>query len=111
MKTLCNEVLYKTESFEVILNPKSAALIVDFYGDKIQFRLCEFFNFKKRILALDLLELFQSNTRDSELIELPHTGRFILLSIKQILEVRDLLCGAHVMMELNSLIHQEIIRK
>ena len=67
--------------------------------------------FQKKILGLDMMKLFESTSPDLEVIHLGHCDRYLVLNIHQILELRELFSGAYAMMELNSLIHKEIIRK
>lgn len=106
-----DSTIYRTDNLEVFQDDRSGHVILDFYGDLISFRLCEFVSFKRKMLQLDLVKLFDSHTPDQELIYLPHCDRFLLLSIHQILELREVFMGAYAMLELNSLIHSRIIRK
>ncbi len=84
---------------------------LQFFGQQIEFRTCELIIFRRKIQQVDILDLLDSDTPDTELIQLPHCNRFFLFSTLEILELKELMSGVFTMLELNSLIHQRIVRK
>lgn len=55
--------------------------------------------------------MLSTEAPDVEVLYLPHCDRLMVLSIHEILELREVLAGAFTMLELNSVIHREIVRK
>ena len=77
---------------------------------EIEFKLCDLYAFRKKVMSLDLVELLDSSAPDIEIIHLPHCGRFLTLTVFEILEFRELLNGTFNTLALNSTIKQ-ILRK
>jgi hypothetical protein len=107
-KTSCS--VYKTQNLELIQDDRTGKIWIDFYGDLISFRVCEFFSFKRKIHQIDLLKMLDEASSENEIIFLANCDRFLLLSFRQVLELKDLLSGGHVMLELNRMIHQQLVR-
>ncbi len=105
------EVLYSTAHAELSQCDASDSYILSFQGNNINFRVCELISFRKKVQKIDMEKLLASETADIEIISMPHCDRLFVLSIQEILELKDLFAGAFAMLELNSLIHKEIIRK
>jgi hypothetical protein len=70
--------------------------------EKISFRLCDLLSFKKKIFSIDLVQLFDVSYRDVEIIYLPNLDRHLLLSLEDLLSVRELLTGTFAILQLNS---------
>ena len=103
-------LVFSTDNARLYQCDSSGRFILIFFGQEVTFRLCELIAFKTKVREIDLFKLFSSNTPDVELVHLPHCGRFFVFSILQLLELRELFSGAFTMLELNSIIHQRIIR-
>jgi hypothetical protein len=52
-----------------------------------------------------------SSNSDIELVELPSSGRIFAFTVLDVLELKELLSGTFTMLELNSLIHRQVVRK
>jgi len=61
-------------------------------------------------MSLDIVELMDSAAPDVEVIHLPNCDRFLVLSLREILQFRELLNGTFDTLALNSSI-QKILRK
>jgi hypothetical protein len=105
------ESVFKTNNLEIFQDTRLGRVILDCYGEEIDFRLCEFFAFKRRLLNVDIVTLLTTDGPDSHVFYLAHCDRFLLLTLHQILEIRELVTGARVMLELNNLIHERLIRR
>lgn len=82
------------------------AFLIDFYQDQLSFKLCELIRFRNKINQIDIAALLSGSGSETELIYLPESDRFLLLSIQNILVLKELLQGSFVMMELNSMIQR-----
>lgn len=104
------EEIFKTKSAAIIQCEQTDSFVLKFDKDEIVFKLCDLFTFRKKVMALDIVELLDSSSPDVEVIHLPHCDRFLVLSILEILEFRQLLNGTFDTLALNSAI-QKILRK
>jgi len=70
------------------------------------FSVSDFLKFKKRIDTIDVERMLNDTTRSSDFeIVMPfRTERCFILSVENILELRELLDGAKFMIELNSVV-------
>ena len=70
------------------------------------FSVSDFLKFKKRIDTIDVERMLNDTTRSSDFeIVMPfRTERCFILSVENILELRELLNGAKFMIELNSVV-------
>ena len=102
--------IYQTGNASLYLCDDSELFTLVFFGHEVVFRFCELVAFRSKLREINLVELFDTYSPGIELIHLPHCDRFFALSIAELLELRDLFSGSFVMMELNSIIHQKIIR-
>lgn len=113
-------IVVQQENPEYIFNTSNASLyqcnasesyILAFQGSEVKFRACELIAFKRKIQKLDLTNLLSSDTPDIEILHMPSCDRLFVLTVYDVLELRELFAGAFAMLELNSLIHKAIIRK
>lgn len=104
------EEIYKTKSACIAQCEYTDSFVLTFEREEISFKLCDLFSFRKRIMFIDIVELMDCDAPDVEIIHLPHCDRFLVLSILEILEFRELLNGTFHTLALNSAI-QKILRK
>ena len=104
-------LVFETEHASLHQCDERDEFILNFFGETLYFRACEFISFKRKITNLNLDSLFDTDTPDIEIVYLPHCERIMVLSIKEVLELRELLSGTFTMLQLNSLIHKHLIRK
>ncbi|MCR9252628.1 MAG: hypothetical protein NXI20_19565 [bacterium] len=109
--TSTEHLVYKTRNASLSQSDSTNSYILRFFNDELEFRACEFISFKRKIQQLDLPQLLSTEAPDVEVLYLPHCDRLMVLSIHEILELREVLAGAFTMLELNSVIHREIVRK
>ncbi len=105
------EVLFQTSNASISQCDAQGKYILSYAHDQIVFRACELISFRQKIQKIDLTQLLDSDTPDIEIISMPHCDRLFVFNIHEILELKDLFAGTFVMLELNSMIHKEIIRK
>lgn len=105
------EHIYSTENASLLQCDETEQYILMFNGDTISFRACELITFKRKIQKIDLAELLSSETPDLEIVHMPHCDRIFALTVHNIIELKDLFGGAFTMLELNSVIHKQLVRK
>ncbi|MBR09985.1 MAG: hypothetical protein CMP48_20145 [Rickettsiales bacterium] len=105
------ELIYETANASLHQCDATENYILHFGGDTVTFRACELITFKRKIQKIDLATLLSSETPDVEIIHMPHCDRIFALSIHNVLELKDLFGGAFTMLELNSVIHRQLVRK
>jgi len=79
---------------------------LEYAGDTTAFRVSDFFNFKKRIDAIDISAMIidSSRTADFTIVMPFRTPRCFVLDVNDVLNLRELLDGAKFMIELNSVV-------
>ncbi len=108
---ITKEHIYSTDNASLHQCDESEIYELSFSGDTVYFRACELITFKRKIQKIDLATLLSSETPDIEIIHMPHCDRLFALTTHNILELKDLFAGAFTMLELNSVIHKQLIRK
>lgn len=106
-----NEILFKTIHGSLYQSDETEQYILTYRKEVFYFRACELISFRRKLQKVDLAMLLSSDTPDIEIVSMPHCDRIFALTVFEILELKELLAGAFAMLELNSLIHREIIRK
>lgn len=105
------EILFSTANASIAQCDATGRYLLSFHDKLINFRACEFISFRRKVQKIDLVHLLRSETADIEIISMPHCDQIFVFSIEEILELKELFAGAFAMLELNSVIHKEIIRK
>jgi len=105
------ELLFATSNASLYQCDATESYVLQFGQEQILFRACELITFKRRIQKWDILPMLASDTPDVEILHLPHCDRIFALTIHNVLELKELFAGAFTMLELNSVIHRELVRK
>lgn len=105
------ELLFETAHSTLHQCDEAELYILNFNENVIIFRPCELITFKRKILKIDLVALLASDTPDVEIVHMPHCNRLFAFTIHDLLELKELFGGAFAMLELNSMIHKELVRK
>lgn len=104
------EKIFSTKIASIAQCGRSDAFILTYQQDEIVFKLCDLYAFRKKIMSLDIIALFETSAPDVEIICLPHCDRVLVLSLSEILQFRELLNGTFNTLALNSSI-QKILRR
>lgn len=85
---------------------------LEFQGTTTAFKISDFFLLKKRVDRMDIARMLADTSRSADFeIIMPHrTERCFILSVQDILNLKEILAGAKFMIELNSEI-KKILRK
>jgi len=106
------EEVFMTSNGAVYQCSRKNCYWLDFAGLTTSFSVSDFFNFKKSIDAIDLEKMLNDSSRSSdfEIIMPFRTERCFILSIEDIVSLREILSGAKFMLELNCQI-KSILRR
>ncbi|MEM6643083.1 MAG: hypothetical protein AAF616_08905 [Bacteroidota bacterium] len=104
------EEIFAIKSASISQCERSDSFLLTYEDEELTFRLCDLYAFRKTLMSFDIVELLDPNAPDVEIIYLPNCDRFLLLTLKQILQFRELLNGTFNTLALNSSI-QKILRR
>ena len=84
-------------------------LQVAFAGTKTAFNIPSFWSLKKRVDAVDVEEMAHNPSRayDCAIISPCGSERCYVLSLSEVIEFQELLAGAKLMLELNSILYEQ----
>jgi hypothetical protein len=103
----CLKALYQTSMGSVYQCNQKNCYWLEFQGEMTPFKVSDFLYFKKHVdrINLDALLLDTSPSADFTALMPLQTNRCFLLTVQEIIKLRELLDGAKFMIELNSLMH------
>ena len=104
------ELVFATSNVGIYQNDSRASFLVQLPHEVVELKLCVLLAFRKKIQAIDLAEMFMPAHSGIEIISMPQLERIFIFSLQEILVLRDLFAGAMTMLELNSMIHQKLVR-
>ena len=87
---------------------RTEVFLIEWHGDTLQFKLNELIAFRRKLSTIDLSTLFDTERPDIEVIYLPHLDRHLILTLGDILMLRELLTGSFAMLQLNSMVHRAL---
>lgn len=111
MEQMQEGLLFETAHAALIQCDVTERYILHFNQTEVHFRACELITFKRKIQQWDVLPMLASDAPDVEILHLPHCDRIFALTIHDILELKELFAGAFTMLELNSVIHKQLVRR
>ncbi len=104
-------LVYQQERMALYQCDRTESLVLTIAEEEICFRVCELIAFRRRVQQINVVDLLASDTPDIEVVNLLHCDRLFVFSIHEVLQLKELLAGSFVMLELNSIIHRTILRK
>lgn len=108
--TEASALVFATSNIGIYQNDSRASFILQLPTEEVEFKLCAMLSFRKKIQSIDLAEMFMPSHPGVEIISMPQIERIFVFDVREILELRDLFAGAMTMLELNSMIHQKLVR-
>lgn len=104
--------IYKTPHGCVYQCDQKRCFCVEFGGSVTEYKLPCFFALKKQVDSIDVeaMVLNPSAASDIEIISPCGSERCYVLTVQEIIEFKDLLAGARVMLQLNSILHERLYR-
>ena len=105
------ELVYETNQASLYQCDNSEQYTLRFNTEILSFGVCQLIAFKRKIQKIDLATMFAEDTADIEILYMPHCDRLFALTIYDVIHLKELFAGAFTMLELNSMIHQQLVRK
>lgn len=104
--------VFSTINGKVFQDNQHLRFILEWQGEKSVLKLPCYFGLKKRIDAINIEKMLDdpSTSHDVEIIAPCGCDRCFVLTVPEIIEFKNLLAGARVMMELNSIIYERLHR-
>lgn len=104
--------VYSSMNGKVFQDNCTCRYVLEWKGERSAFKPLCFFGFKRRLDAIDVEVMLASPSacHDVEIVAPCGCDRCFVLTIPEILELRSLLSGARVMMELNSILYERLYR-
>lgn len=103
-------LVFATSNVGIYQNDKRASFILQLPTEEVELKLCALLSFRKKIQSIDLAEMLMPTHPGVEIISMPQIERIFVFDLFEILELRDLFAGTMTMLELNSVIHQKLVR-
>lgn len=100
------EEIYRTSDGAVLQCNNKNCFWLEFSGDTTPFRVTDFLQFKRKVDEINIEDiLIDSSRRSDYTLLMPfRSQRCFVLSVAQLLALKELLQGAMFMLELNSLL-------
>lgn len=108
-RTTCQLIeVFKTEHGAVYQCNLKNAFCLEFGKGRSYFKISDFLDFIKRINRIDVAEMAENTARyaDVAVVMPPYTDRCFVLTISDILNLRDVLNGAKFTLQLNSMLRE-----
>ncbi|MRS63788.1 hypothetical protein [Larkinella terrae] len=85
-------------------------IIIQFGETRVSLRITDFLTFKKRVDSVDIHTMIfnTDDAYDVEVIDAPRTGHLFVLSLCDLIALRDLLAGTRFVLDLNTLLNERI---
>ncbi len=100
-KVISSAIVFETLATSVSQCDRSEKFFLHFLEKPMELKLCELIGLKRKIENIDLTALVSSQGPDIEILYLSHQHPILVLSIYEILELREVLSGTFTMLELN----------
>lgn len=104
--------IYHTANGKIVQNDKDNRFYLQYKGSEYRMAVCALIAFKSKIDQLDIEEMLLSDAslNSVEVIPLCNKEHLMVLTLDEIIEMKDLIAGTLVMLELNSIVQQRIVR-
>lgn len=96
----------------MLQNDKDNCFYLQFKGAEYRMAVCALIAFKNKLDQLNIEEMLLSDASFNaiEIIPLCNREHLLVLTLDEIIEMKDLIPGTLVMLELNSILQQRIVR-
>ena len=101
--------LFRTDKGVVFQDDANNCFVLKFMGKKATFKVNEFIHFKKSIDRINLNDLFLNDLdTDLQIIHHKNSDQLFVVTLCDLVSLKELLAGAKVMLELNSIIYSRL---
>ncbi|MEQ9424384.1 MAG: hypothetical protein RJQ09_08215 [Cyclobacteriaceae bacterium] len=106
---LLNEV-YRNEVGVVYQCDETSTIWIDFQGKMTPLKYFSFLALKRKVDHIDVVSMFNDTGKggDLEIINARGCERCFVVTLKELIGLKDLLEGSRVMLDLNSIIHERL---
>jgi len=110
VETLTQTEIFSTPFGKVSQCDKNHYFILEFDGKKTEINVPCFFCLKRMVDKVDLHAMASNvdNSSDVEIITPHGCNHCYALTLSQVIQLKELLAGTRVMLELNSIIHERL---
>ncbi|GAB3999327.1 hypothetical protein GCM10028807_49230 [Spirosoma daeguense] len=100
--------VFKTDRGVVYQCDTTHRLILEFWDTRTQFSARDFVHFRRMVETVDIRQMALSTSPeyDVEILTLPRAERCYVLTLCEIVHLRELLNGARLMLDLNSMLRE-----
>jgi hypothetical protein len=100
--------LFRTKNGAIYQCDVTNRLILEFWETHTAFSAQDFLQFKRMVETVNLRQMALStdDSHDLEILSMPRTERCFVLTLCEIVHLRELLDGARLMLELNTLLRE-----
>ena len=96
--------LFRTSKGVVFQDDKRGRFMLEFLGRTTNFKVQEFLHFKKSVDQINLEDLILNDLPDLQIIHHRNTDQLFVVTLCDLVSLKELLNGAKVMIELNSIV-------
>lgn len=108
-RSTSRNVLFRTAKGAVYQDDSNNSFTLEFMGKKGVFKVHEFLHFKKSIDKINLDDLFLNDLdQDLQIIHHKNSDQLFVITLCDLVALKELLSGAKVMLELNSIISSRL---
>ena len=104
--------IYHTANGKVLQNDKDNRFYLEYKGKEYRMAVCALIAFKTKLDQLNIEELLlgDASANSIEIIPLCNKEHLLVLTLEELIEMKDLIPGTLVMLELNSIVQQRLVR-
>lgn len=102
--------LFSTDLGRTYQSDQDRCYYLHFQGRELPMSVCSLVAFKRKVDTVDLVKMLtdESSYSDIALVATCQQEAIFLLSIREVIDLKQLLAGTLVMLELNSILHQQL---
>ncbi len=105
-------LIYESSNASIHQSDSENCFYLNFKSEVYKLKVCSFIALKAKLdkMNLEAMLLDDEMGADVEIISLCNNDRILVLTIDEVIELKELMAGSMVMIELNSIVHQRIHR-
>ena len=100
--------LFRTPKGVIFQDDKRGRFTLEFLGKTTSFKVQDFLHFKKAVDKINLEDILLNDCPDLQIIHHRNTDQLFVITLCDLVSLKELLNGAKVMLELNSIVHTRL---
>ena len=101
--------LFRTSKGVIYQHDITSSFTMEFLGKTAVFKVQEFLHFKKSIDKINLTDLLLGDCPDLQIIHHKFSNHLFVVTLCDLVAMKELLAGAKVMLELNSILNNRLV--